>query len=242
MKKVIFGLVMLAMALTMGWSIELDEGAVYDNEKEVPYWEAVQAKHRRETPRTMLYSIEDDARERGVMITGYILCNVKLTPHAVKCAVSNQGFDPIRLKDEFGQSLDEQWAVLDSDIDPRWSNRWEGIVTTTLVTKPGVSTGAYVINGIENKYSYKTDPDKWHSYYLNWYAFVGNIPTVQIKVTKDTPFGQFDVMSHDEKKDEDYVNAAGKKYLRLLTNGKDVSYFDFVSKYKLNRILPGVEQ
>ena len=242
MKKVIFGLVMLAMALTMGWSIELDEGAVYNNKKEVPYWEAVQAKHRRETPRTMLYSIEDDARERGVMITGYILCNVKLTPYTKKCAVSNERFDTIRLKDEFGSAIDEQWAILDSDIDPRWSNRWSGIVTTALVTKPGTSTGAYVIGSVVNKYNYKSAPGDWHRYYLNWYAFVSNIPTVQVKVTKETPFGLIDAVLYDEKKEEEYTTKTGKKYLRLLTNGKDVYYEDFISKHELNRELPGVEQ
>jgi hypothetical protein len=47
---------------------------------------------------------------------------------------------------------------------------------------------------------------------------------------------------YDEKKDEEYTTKTGKKYLRLLTNGKDVYYEDFISKHELNRELPGVEQ
>lgn len=242
MKKVIFGLAMLAMVLTMGWSTELNEEAVYNNEKEVSHWEAIQDKHRKETPYTMLSSIADDAMKRGVMITGYIICNSQFTPYTKKCAVSNQGFDLSRLKDEFGPMIDDPWAILDSDIDPRWSNRWSGIITTTLVTKPGTSTGAYVIGSIVNKYNYKTTPGDWHRYYLNWYAFVSKIPTVQVKVTKDTPLGLIDAVLYDEKKEEEYTTKVGKKYLRLLTNGKDVYYEDFISKHELNRELPGIEQ
>lgn len=239
MKKVIFGLVMLAMAIVGTHATEVSVNEVSKDPVANQQWEKTVSVLDQVSLGVILEGIRADAEKMGLKTTGYVLCiNTKVNMEDIDpyCVISDDGLYPSKLKQTFlGDYTKPRSVYIDSPYpDTTDEYPFEGIVTTVLADNPGRSTGAFVIGKTKEVFKYPNS-DKWHYYTINWYRFVKDIPTVQIAKARK---GHYTSRYFDRASKNWEPTDLALKYIRLYTDGKDVAYHDFMHDFGLYNTMP----
>ena len=239
MKKVFFGLVMLAMVIAGASATEVSVNEVSKDPVANQQWEKTVSVLNQVSLGVILEGIRADAEKMGLKTTGYVLCiNTKVNMEDIDpyCVISDDGLYPSKLKQTFlGDYTKPRSVYVEEDtgtLNPGYP--FEGIVTTVLADNPGRSTGAFVIGKTKEVFKYPNS-DKWHYYTINWYRFVKDIPTVQIAKARNGHY----TSRYYEKASRNWEPTDGAlQYIRLYTDGKNVAYHDFMYDYGLYDTMP----